>query len=167
VSVRGPSDRTARAEPDQRWKGLARRFGDALRAADGRQAEAQAMAAHRAGLSIAEVHTRVITPAMYWIGELWERGAVTVADEHVATAISDRVMASLHASAVSHRLDARDTVLVAAPQDEHHGLGARMVADVLEWGGFRVICLGTNVPSEALAATLRGLPRSENPCANP
>jgi hypothetical protein len=47
------------------------------------------------------VLARIITPAMYWIGELWERGAITVADEHAATAIAHSARGSLH-SGVGH-----------------------------------------------------------------
>lgn len=137
-----------------RWNVAARRFAYALRASDGGQAKSEALEAHRSGLSIPGVHVRVITPAMYWIGELWMRGAITPADEHVATAICHRVLASLHASDRSRRGNARKTVVVAAPAGEHHALGPRMVADVLELAGFTVIYLGTDVPVGALTTAV-------------
>ena len=105
-------------------------------------------------MSIAEVHARVITPAMYWIGELWKRGAITVADEHVATAIAHRVLASLYLSQADRPLDVRDTVLLAAPAGEHHGLGLRIVGDLLELSGFHVVYLGADTPPDALAAAV-------------
>ncbi len=108
----------------------------------------------RACSSIAEVHARVITPAMYWIGELWKRGAITVADEHVATAIAHRVLASLYSSQANGPLDVRDTVLLAAPAGEHHGLGLRIVSDLLELSGFHVVYLGADTPADALAAAV-------------
>ena len=104
--------------------------------------------------SVAEVHARVITPAMYWIGELWKRGAITVADEHVATAIAHRVLASLYSSQTNRPLDVRDTVLLAAPAGEHHGLGLRIVGDLLELSGFHVVYLGADTPADALAAAV-------------
>ena len=70
-----------------------RRYLDALRVADARRARAVAGDALSAGLSLAELDARVITPAMYRIGDLWAQRALTVADEHAATAISHDVLA--------------------------------------------------------------------------
>jgi diguanylate cyclase (GGDEF)-like protein len=91
---------------------------------------------------------------MYRIGDLWKRGAITVADEHVATAIAHRVLASLYTSQTNRPLDVRGTVLLAAPEGEHHGLGLRIVADLLELSGFHVVYLGTDTPADALAAAV-------------
>lgn len=132
----------------------ARRLGDALRAADGRRAEAVARDAFAAGLSLAAVYARVVAPAMYWIGELWERRAITVADEHAAAAICHGVIASLDPMSGSEPRDLRATVLLAAPSGERHGLGLRMAADVLERAAFHVIYLGTDVPVDALVQSV-------------
>jgi diguanylate cyclase (GGDEF)-like protein len=127
---------------------------DALIAADGRRADAEAHEVHRACSSVAEVHARLITPAMYRIGELWQRGAISVADEHVATAIAHRVLASLYTSQTICPVDVRGTVLLAAPEGERHGLGLRIVADLLELSGFHVVYLGADIPTDALAAAV-------------
>ena len=37
-------------------------------------------------LSTADIDDQIIAPALWLIGELWERGEITVADEHLATA---------------------------------------------------------------------------------
>lgn len=91
----------SRRESDERHAVTARRFCDALRAASGRGAEAIARVALKEGLTIAGVHTRVITPAMHQIGELWARNAISVADEHLATAIAHRVIAALYMTDVA------------------------------------------------------------------
>jgi diguanylate cyclase (GGDEF)-like protein len=104
--------------------------------------------------SVAEVHARLITPAMYRVGELWKQGAISVADEHIATAIAHRVLASLYVSQTNVPLDVRDTVLLASPAGEHHGLGLRIVADLLELSGFHVVYLGVDTPADALAAAV-------------
>ncbi len=68
---------------------LARRYGEALRAGEPGAAEEVVEEALGAGLSVPAVQSRVIAPAMYWIGELWERGALTVAEEHLARGLSN------------------------------------------------------------------------------
>jgi diguanylate cyclase (GGDEF)-like protein len=157
VSAAGTSGTSGPSSPrsdDDRWIAPRRRFGDALLAADGVRADAEAHEAQRACLSVAEVHARLITPTMYWIGELWQQGAISVGDEHVATAIAHRVLASLYSSQTSRPLDVRDTVLLAAPAGEHHGLGLRIVGDLLELSGFHVVFLGADTPADALAAAV-------------
>ncbi len=154
MSGRGVCGLPSRRASDADWSVVARRFGDALRTADGRHAQATARQALAGGLSVAGVHARVITPAMHWIGRLWEQQAITIADEHLASAISHRVLASLY-TALDGDAPARNaTVVLAAPAGQHHGLGLQMAADVLEDAGYRVIHLGIDVPTDALAATV-------------
>ena len=105
---------------------------------------------------------QVIAPAMYGIGELWERGAITVADEHLATALTHRVLAALRPPILAEA-DAggagpeRRSAMLATVQGEQHALGLRMVADVLEDAGYRAIYLGADVPTEALLQAVASL----------
>lgn len=135
----------------------ARRYGDALRAGDGGDADRVARTAHAHGLSVPEVYVEVIQPAMYWIGELWEAGVISVAEEHLATAISERVMAALYPAILTEPPGSRPLALVAAVEGEHHVLGARMAADVLEGRGHTVRYLGANVPIDSLVAMAQRL----------
>ena len=98
--VRTPrrAQRTDHAARSEDWSAYVRRYVDTLPAADARRAQAVARDALTAGLALAELHARVITPAMYRIGELWAQRALTVADEHAATAISHDVLATLRSS---------------------------------------------------------------------
>ena len=151
------SRRVRRPAPElgpQDLRAWVRSYGDAIRAADVRGATGIARDALTAGLSLAELHARVITPAMYWIGELWAQGVLTVADEHAATAISHDVMASVKDPTHGGGRSPGETVLLAAPGGEQHGLGLRMAADTLDAAGFRVIYLGVDVPLDSLIQTV-------------
>lgn len=129
--------------------GDARRFGDALRSADAAEAERVIDEIVAAGMCPAEVHVQVIGSAMVWIGSLWAAGMVTVADEHIATAICHTVLLRLigprHAPARS-----RERILLAGTEGQHHVLGLRMIADTLEAAGFHVLYLGADVPVDSL-----------------
>jgi diguanylate cyclase (GGDEF)-like protein len=139
-----------RRSADERERNLVLRFGEALRAGDSLGAEMVGEAALRAGMEVPAVHSRVIAPAMHRMGDLWQCGAATVSDEHLATAIAHNVLSRLF----PHGLDApprsRERVMLAATQGELHVLGLRMVADVLEDAGFDVFYLGADVPLAAL-----------------
>ena len=84
------------------------------------------------------------------IGRLWEANAITVADEHLATAISQSVLVKLFDRLTVARPRSRERVLLAAVEGQHHVLGLRMIADVMEGAGFDVLYLGADVPVDAL-----------------
>lgn len=135
---------------------LSRRYLDALRAADGPGAYRIAADALGGGMSVPELYQRVIAPAMHEIGELWEKGALSVADEHLATALTNRVLAAVRppvrveAGTGGPVADGKRSALLAAVEGEQHSLGLRMAADILEDAGFRTIYLGADVPTDAL-----------------
>lgn len=137
---------------------LARAYLEALRAADAAGAYRIATRALDEGMSLAGLYQGVVAPAMYELGRLWEKGAITVADEHLATAVTHRVLAALRPPGfVSQGFDPdsyRLRAMLAAVQGEQHALGLRMAADLLEDAGYQTLYLGADVPSEALLQAL-------------
>jgi EAL domain-containing protein (putative c-di-GMP-specific phosphodiesterase class I)/methanogenic corrinoid protein MtbC1 len=131
---------------------LAAAFGEALRAGDPHAAQSVVDDALGSGLSSVEIQSRVIAPAMWGIGELWELGQLTVAEEHLATAVCHHVLARLYPGLLAHAQRRSDTVLVAAVHGEQHVLGLRMAADVFEGAGYDVRFLGAGVPESSLEA---------------
>ena len=71
-------------------------------------------------------------------------------DEHLATAITQEVLGRLFPRALQTQPRSRERVMLAGVQGEHHVLGLRMAADVLEGAGFDVLYLGGDVPLEGL-----------------
>lgn len=98
------------------------------------------------GMGVAGLYQRVITPAMWRIGELWEQGEISVADEHLATALTHQVMAGVYGPSLGHKVKP-GRILLAAVEGERHALGLRMAADVLELAGYETIYLGADVPT--------------------
>ena len=129
---------------------LSRAYTIALLTGDEVAAEVTIREALDARLTKAEIDDQIIAPALWYVGELWQRGEITIADEHLATEISLRVLA-LHREV--HRLTAhrrRASVMLAAPSGERHIVALEMVADLLRDAGYRVLMLGADVPSGAL-----------------
>ena len=57
----------------------------------GERAAARALIPHdglAVGLSVADVYGRLLQPAPYRVGELWQANQISVAREHLATAIT-------------------------------------------------------------------------------
>ena len=99
-------------------------------------------------------YLQVLMPAMYEIGRRWERGEISVAHEHLASALAGQVMATLYPVAAGSERSKGVAVVTAAP-NEHHEMGARMVSDLLECDGWDVRYLGANTPPEELVEILR------------
>ena len=107
-----------------------------------------------AGVSVPELYLEVIRPAQYEIGRLWQANLVTVAEEHVATSVSQLALSMRYPSIPRDPPNGR-RVLVACVGGERHDLGARMVSDFYEMAGYSVRFLGANVEAERLLAILR------------
>jgi diguanylate cyclase (GGDEF)-like protein len=151
----GGTDLPRRRVEDLGVQDLALRFQEALRYGDAKAAEAVAAEALQGGLDVAAVHARLITPAMDAIGAMWEKDEISVGEEHLATAISHGVAARIFPRALQADPRSRERVMLAAVQGEHHVLGLRLVADVLEGGGYDVLFLGADVPLSALLESCR------------
>jgi len=92
----------------------------------------------------------VVRPTMYRVGEMWERGEISVAKEHLASAVVNRILAAHYLDFVMKSDPTRGTVIVAASANEFHEIGARMVASAFELDGWNVEFLGADTPVEDL-----------------
>jgi methanogenic corrinoid protein MtbC1 len=119
----------------------------ALRDGDRRCALTIARTALNDGVDIRDLYMEVFQPAMHEIGRLWEVNELTVAQEHLATAITQSVMAQLYAHVFARSPIGR-TLVATCIGGELHELGIRMVADFFEIEGWDVYYLGANMPVE-------------------
>ena len=99
--------------------------------------------------SIVELQAHVIRAAQEEIGRLWQQNRVTIAQEHMASAISQLSLAALFERATPSKPLGKK-LLLACVEGELHDLPARIVADFLELEGFDVRYLGANVPHDDL-----------------
>jgi excisionase family DNA binding protein len=100
----------------------------------------------------------MLSPALVTIGAEWEAGEVTVADQHIATAVASRLVARL--GALTRRPGrSRGTVVFGAPLGELHSLPIAIAADLVRLAGFNVLELGADVPPEAFALSSQRAPR--------
>lgn len=108
------------------------------------------------GLPLAHILRHVLVPAQEKVGELWQGNLWSVADEHVATAITDAALAALAPIVVSEPKPA--TMALACPLGEWHSLPARMFAESLREQGIEVAFLGASTPPDHLKSYLTGHP---------
>ena len=108
----------------------------------------------RNGASVPDLYLDVFQPVLYEVGARWEANRLTVAQEHMATAITQYVMAQIY-EAPEGGTDPKGRVLLTGVEGELHNIGAVMVGDLLELGGWRVRFLGTNLPAGAVLSAVR------------
>ena len=99
-------------------------------------------------------YLHIIQPSMYEIGMLWERASISVAQEHLASAIVSRIMAAVNMTALESKPHKCKAVISSAP-NEFHEIGAWMIADVLTCEGWDIRYLGANTPHDALMDLLK------------
>lgn len=123
----------------------ARRFLDAV--LDGNEARAaqEALLCVASGARIVEVYENVLTPVLHEAGRLWQRNEISVSQEHIVTAATERVMAQL-LDLASPRPHRELSVVVCAPGNAQHQVGARMVTDAFALCGWNATFAGGNLP---------------------
>ncbi len=123
---------------------------------DARAASDLVLELYDEGMPVGDITAGVLGPAQVRVGQLWEQGTWSVADEHAATAITESALSSLtYASAPPRPTTAEHHLLMACVEGEWHTLPARMAATVAAaTGSVRVTVLGPSLPADQLGRRL-------------
>lgn len=124
-----------------------------LLAGDRRACRADVKRLLEAGLAPRELYEDLFQASLYKIGERWQRGQVSVAVEHVATAIVEDLLSMVFPHALQREPVGR-TAIVTCAANEYHQVGGRIVADSLESAGWSVHFVGANCPMDGLVQLL-------------
>jgi len=119
--------------------------GDRSRASD------LLLRAVRAGeLSVREALLDVCAPAERELGRMWHVNESTVAEEHFVSATTVRLISQLVTLAAPAPPSGHSVLVACGPLDDHD-IGARIVSELLELEGWRVVFLGARLPAGELA----------------
>ena len=138
---------------ETRFAEFHRAFAHALMMGDEIGAEMAIREAMDAKASTADIDELIIAPALWLVGDLWERGEITVADEHLATEIAIRVLALQREAQRLAVSRGGQREMLATPEGELHVVALRMIGDLLREAGYDVMMLGANVPARDLGAS--------------
>lgn len=100
------------------------------------------------GAEPADIHLRMLIPAMQSIGRRWAESEITVFDEHQATAVATRLTARL-GPRFHRRGPSRGHVVVGLVSGDTHALSSAIISDLLRGNGFDVTDLGADTPTES------------------
>lgn len=105
-------------------------------------------------IPIKELYEKIIMMAMYDIGELWESNKISVATEHMASAIVESVLNQLYFEIISKEKKNK-TVVASCVENEFHQIGIKMISDVFEMNGWNALFLGSNTPTSELISFIK------------
>ena len=111
-----------------------------------------------AGRSPTFCYLDMIAVALASIGERWSTEDISVADQHLATAVAVRLVSRLGAR-FRRPGRSRGTIVFGAPRGELHSLPIAIVSDLVRLQGYDVLELGANVPPEAFVVSATRTPR--------
>jgi len=143
----------AQQEGDQPHAELAGAYLQAILSGERNVAGTMIKDAIARGVSLRDVYLHVFQPAQHEIGRRWQRNEIGIADEHLATAITQVIMAQLYPLLFSGPRRSR-TFVGACVGGELHEIGARMVADFFEMDGWNTYYLGANTPLEGIVKVI-------------
>ena len=102
-----------------------------------------------AGLDLRTMYLQVFQPTLREIGRLWQENLLTVAEEHLATAITQSAMLRVFGTLDLPEL-AGPLLIAACAETERHEIGLRMLCDFMDVEGWETVFLGASVPAEDL-----------------
>lgn len=120
-------------------------FRRLILAGDELEAGAALVDAYLAHHSLDSIFETTVTQAMHQVGDLWLKGSVTVADEHLATRVVLTALQKLRGVMAPHEPNGLSAICCGSEGDLHE-LPVHLVSLILESKGWNVINLGANTP---------------------
>lgn len=124
-------------------------FITSLLDSDRKKAELQIIESVKDGADVKDIYVKVFQESQYKVGELWQTGKISVAQEHFCTAATQSVMSSLYQYIFQTEKIGKN-FLSFCVSDELHDLGIKIVTDLVEMAGFDTVYLGANVPTRQI-----------------
>ncbi|MFL6405800.1 MAG: B12-binding domain-containing protein, partial [Nitrososphaeraceae archaeon] len=102
---------------------------------------------------LTDFYDKLLKPAMYRIGDLWQKGQLDVATEHASTntaiglikIINERITARTKGSQES---SSQYKAVICTPDGELHGLACNMIESLLLNNGFKVYNISSSIPTD-------------------
>ncbi len=125
---------------------------DALLGARDEEAAALLVNLHLHGYGVAEIADAVLLPPLRKIGDLWRRGELSVAQEHIATQTAIAALRALRAALALPSMMTNERLAICCNSEEDfHELPVHIAALTLEAAGWSIVELGASTPFSALA----------------
>ncbi len=105
------------------------------------------------GIDLKAIYLSLLAPALVQVGYMWQKGDITVAQEHYFTASTQLIMTRLFSEILKLKRNQKSfgkPIVGACAPGELHEIGLRMICDLLELEGYDTYFLGASVPAKDL-----------------
>lgn len=109
-------------------------------------------------IDIKTLYADLFQKSMYEVGRLWEFNRISVAKEHLVTAITEGLLNLVYPRLFEKASgDSRNEkkVVISCAANEFHQVGGKMVADIFELNGWDSQFLGANTPLDQMLAHIQ------------
>ncbi len=98
-------------------------------------------------IDIKVLYTALFQKSLYAVGELWEFNKISVAREHLVTAITEGLLNLVYPRLFENEHQKKNKkVVISCAANEFHQIGGKMAADIFELNGWDGHFLGANTP---------------------
>ena len=105
---------------------------------------------------VKQLYDEILKRSLYNIGELWETGKITVATEHLASAIVETILSEVYFKIITKN-KIKKSVVLTCTENEFHQIGIKMVSDIFEKNGWHIHFLGANTTTEELFSLIKSV----------
>ena len=102
-----------------------------------------------AGKSVKDILLKMFMPALVNIGELWNKGLLNIAEEHLAVTVTMSQIERITQSLIP-TVQIIGTAVICTPVGEKHFIGPKVVSELMRLSGWNVHFLGTEMPTTDL-----------------
>lgn len=99
---------------------------------------------------LVKFYERLLTPVMYKVGELWSKGILDVATEHVCSNAAHGLVKIINEKISSPAPSRKVKILLCTPEGEFHNLGCMIIESFLKNKGYSVFNISPSVPSRSV-----------------
>lgn len=149
-----PPSTPHKLDPEQPLQRLGLNYIEACLDGESTRAVRMILDAIDEGLTIPGACLDVLAPALAEVGRLWHAGRLGIHEEHAVTETTQRILGLLAGSAASAPRNGK-TVIGATVQGNAHDTAIRIITLLFEIEGWKSVSLGTELPPEDLASSVR------------
>lgn len=109
-------------------------------------------------IDIQVLYSDLFQKSLYEVGRLWEFNRISVAKEHLVTAITEGLLNLVYPRLFEKAApDSRSEkkVVISCAANEFHQVGGKMVADIFEFNGWNSQFLGANTPVDHMLSYIQ------------
>ena len=107
------------------------------------------------GIDIKLLYADLFQKSLYEVGRMWELNRISVAREHLVTAITEGLLNLVYPRLFENThpdIQENKKVIISCAANEFHQVGGKMVADIFELNGWDSHFLGANTPVDQMLA---------------